>query len=85
MQFTGKAYTAGVEDLERDGVKFRVYGVAKTVEDCFKRRNRIGVDVTVEALKAARARNQASSDDLWRHAKVCRVANVMRPYLESLG
>jgi predicted transcriptional regulator of viral defense system len=85
VQFTGEAYTAGVEEVERDGVKFRVYCVAKTVADCFKHRNSIGLDVALEALKGVRARNQASSDDLWRYAKVCRVANVMRPYLESIG
>ena len=85
VQFTGEAYTAGVEEVERDGVKLRVYGVAKTVADCFKHRNKIGLDVALEALKDARTRNKASSDDIWRFAKVCRVANVMRPYLESIG
>lgn len=85
VQFTGEAYTAGVETVERDGIKLRVYDVAKTVADCFKHRNKIGLDVALEALKDARAQNKASSDDLWRYAKVCRVANVMRPYLESIG
>jgi hypothetical protein len=55
VQFTGEAYTAGVEEVERDGVKLRVYGVAKTVADCFKHRNKIGLDVALEALKDARA------------------------------
>jgi len=85
VQFTGEAYTAGIEELERDGIKLRVYGVAKTVADCFKHRNKIGLDVALEALKDAHARNKASVDDIWRNAKVCRVANVMRPYLESIG
>ncbi|MCW5220038.1 hypothetical protein D5041_09715 [Verminephrobacter aporrectodeae subsp. tuberculatae] len=85
VQFTGDAYTAGIEEVERDGVKLRVYAVAKTVADCFKHRNKIGLDVALEALKDARARNKASVDDIWRYAKVCRVANVMRPYLESIG
>jgi predicted transcriptional regulator of viral defense system len=85
VQFTGEAYTAGVEEVERDGVKLQVYGVAKTVADCFKHRNRIGLDVALEALKDARVRNKASVDDIWRFAKVCRVANVMRSYLESIG
>ncbi len=85
VQFTGEAYTAGVEEAEHDGVKLRVYGVAKTVADCFKHRNKIGLDVALEALKDARARNRAPLDDIWRFAKVCRVANVMRPYLESIG
>jgi len=85
VQFTGEAYTAGVEEVERDGVKLRVYCVAKTVADCFKHRNKIGLDVALEALKDARAGNKASADEIWRFAKVCRVANVMRPYLESIG
>jgi predicted transcriptional regulator of viral defense system len=85
VQFTGEAYRAGVEEVERDGATLRVYSVAKTVADCFKHRNKIGVDVALEALKDARARNMASVDDIWRNAQVCRVANVMRPYLESIG
>ncbi|MGB4343826.1 MAG: type IV toxin-antitoxin system AbiEi family antitoxin domain-containing protein [Moraxellaceae bacterium] len=85
VQFTGEAYTAGIEEVERDGVKLRVYSVAKTVADCFKHRNKIGLDVALEALKEARTRNRASVDDIWRYAKICRVANVMRPYLESIG
>ena len=59
--------------------------MAKTVADCFKHRNKIGLDVALEALKDARARNKASVDDIWRNAQVCRVANVMRAYLESIG
>lgn len=85
VQFTGEAYTAGVEEVERDGVTLRVYGVAKTVADCFKHRNKIGLDVALEALKDARSRNKASVDDIWRNAQICRVANVIRPYLESIG
>ena len=67
----------------RDGVKLRVYGVAKTVVDCFKHRNKIGLDVALEALKDVRAKRKATADDLWHYAKICRVANVMRPYLEA--
>ncbi len=85
VQFSGDAYSVGIEEVERDGVKLRVYGVAKTMADCFKHRNKIGLDVALEALKDARARNKASGDDTWRYAKVCRMANVTRPYLESIG
>lgn len=85
VQFTGDAYSAGIEEVERDHVKLRVYSVAKSIADCFKHRNKIGLDVALEALKDARAQNKATADDLWRYAKVCRVSNVMRPYLESLG
>ena len=84
VQCAGEAYSAGIEEVERDQVKLRVYCVAKTVADCFKHRNKIGLDVALEALKDARARKMASADELWRYAKICRVANVMRPYLEAI-
>ena len=63
----------------------RVYGVAKTVADCFKHRNKIGLAIAIEALKVALAQRKATADELWRFAKICRVAIVMRPYLEALG
>jgi len=84
VQFTGEAYTEGVDVFERDQVPLRVYGVAKTVADCFKHRNKIGLDVAVEALRDARSQKKASADELWHFAKICRVANVMRPYLEAI-
>jgi predicted transcriptional regulator of viral defense system len=84
IQVAHDAYSAGIEVVERDQVKLRVYCVAKTVADCFKHRNKIGLDVALEALKDARAQKKASADDIWRYAKICRVANVMRPYLEML-
>jgi len=83
VQMTGDVYTAGVEEHLRDGVKLRVYGAAKTVVDCFKHRNKIGLDVALEALKDVRAKRKATADDLWRYAKICRVTNVMRPYLDA--
>jgi predicted transcriptional regulator of viral defense system len=89
VQFTGEAYTHGIETHVRDGVRLQVYSAAKTVADCFKHRNKIGMDVALEALKDARAPergdSRASFDELWRSAKVCRVANVMRPYMEALA
>jgi predicted transcriptional regulator of viral defense system len=85
VQFTGEAYTHGIETHVRDGVRLQVYSAAKTVADCFKHRNKIGMDVALEALKDARAQGRASFDELWRCAKVCRVANVMRPYMEALA
>ena len=84
IQFTGEAYAEGVEIYERDQVKLRVYSVAKTIADCFKHRNKIGLDVAIEALRDARARKKTSANDLWHYAKVCRVTNVMRPYLEVI-
>jgi hypothetical protein len=85
VQFTGDAYAEGIEMFEHDGVPMRVYGVAKTVADCFKHRNKIGLDVALEALKDAWTQRKATVDELWDHATVCRVANVMRPYLEAIA
>ena len=84
VQFTGDAYSAAIEEVERDGVRLRVYGVAKTVADCFKHRNKIGLDVALEALQEAWRAKRVSMDELWRYATLCRVANVMRPYMETL-
>jgi predicted transcriptional regulator of viral defense system len=85
VRFSGAALTEGVEDHVVDGVTVRVTGVAKTVADCFKYRNKIGLDVALEALRDAWHEKRMTSDDLWHYAKVCRVANVMRPYLDSLA
>ena len=84
VRFSGAALTEGVEEQVVDGVTVRVTGVAKTVADCFKYRNKIGLDVALEALREAWREKRMTSEDLWRYAKVCRVANVMRPYMESL-
>lgn len=68
-----------------DGVRVRIYGPAKTVADCFKYRNKIGVDVAIEALRECWRSRRCTADELWRYAAVCRVANVMRPYLEAVA
>lgn len=83
IQYSGDAFTQGIETHRIDQVDIRVYNAAKTVADCFKHRNKIGLDVALEALKDARSQKKASADELWRYAKICRVANVMRPYLEA--
>jgi predicted transcriptional regulator of viral defense system len=68
-----------------DGItQIRVTSVAKTVADCFKYRNKIGLDVALEALREARSSKRATMDELWQCAQWCRVSNVMRPYLETL-
>jgi len=83
--FTGKALTAGVQTHALDGVPVRIYSPAKTVADCFKFRNRIGLDVALEALREVRRSRLATVDELFQMAKVCRVANIMRPYLEAMS
>ena len=84
VRFSGKALTAGVETHPIEGVKVKVYNPAKTVADCFKYRNKIGLDVAIEALRDCWRKKRATTDQLWYYAKVCRVGRVMRPYLESL-
>jgi predicted transcriptional regulator of viral defense system len=85
VQMTGAGFSEGIQAIERDGVKLRVYCVAKTVADCFKHRHKIGLDVALEALQDALRTRKATADDLWRYARVCRVANVMRPYMEVIA
>ena len=84
VRFSGLALTEGVEAHVVDGVPVQVYSVAKTVADCFKYRNKTGLDVALEALRECRREKRATNDELWRYAKVCRVADVMRPYMESV-
>ncbi|MCP5207936.1 MAG: AbiEi antitoxin N-terminal domain-containing protein [Hahellaceae bacterium] len=84
MRFSGEALTAGIDTHLVDGVDVKVTNVAKTVADCFKFRNKIGLDVALEALNEAWTAKRMTMDELWRYARVCRVANIIRPYLESL-
>jgi len=84
VRFSGAALRSGVEDQLIQGVAVKVYSPAKTVADCFKYRNKIGLDVALEALCECWREHRCTMDDLWRYAKICRVSNVMRPYLESL-
>ena len=75
-----------VETISLDGVvRIPVTSVAKTVADCFKFRNKIGLDIALEALRDAWRQKRVTMDELWESAQLCRVANVMRPYLESLA
>jgi len=83
MRFSGEALTEGIEEHTIQGVRVRVYNPAKTVADCFKYRNKIGLDVALEALRDCREQTKCSNDDLWRCVEICRMANVMRPYLEA--
>ncbi|HUW13889.1 MAG TPA: type IV toxin-antitoxin system AbiEi family antitoxin domain-containing protein [Anaerolineae bacterium] len=85
VRFSGAAFREGIEEHVEDGVTIRVYGLAKTVADCFKYRNKIGLDVALEALREALRSRKVSVDELWHFAAVCRVSKVMRPYLESLS
>ena len=85
VRFSGDALNEGVQEHLVDGVTVQVTSVAKTVADCFKYRNKIGLDVALEALREAWNAKRVTMDELWHDAQVCRVANVIRPYLEMLN
>lgn len=83
VRFSGKAFTAGVEEHVIEQVPVKIYSVAKTVADCFKFRNKIGLDIALEALRESLKERKCTVDAIWENAKICRVANVIRPYLEA--
>ncbi len=82
--FSASAMVAGVETHKLDGVPVRIFAVEKTLADCFKYRNKLGLDTAVEGLKLYRERKRLNVDALMRYAGIDRVQNVMRPYLEAL-
>ncbi len=85
VRFSGEALTSGVGNHLIDGVTVPVYNPAKTVVDCFKYRNKIGLDVAIEALKEGWLAKKFTMNELQKYAELCRVKNVMQPYLESLS
>ncbi|MFQ5569160.1 MAG: type IV toxin-antitoxin system AbiEi family antitoxin domain-containing protein [Rhodothermales bacterium] len=84
FHYSGLALSEGIEIHEINSVPVKIYSAAKTVADCFKFRNKIGVDVAVEALKRYLERTDASPRTLLKYARICRVERVMQPYLEAL-
>ncbi len=84
FRFSSPVYKAGMEVHRVDGVEVKAYNAAKTVADCFRFRNRIGIDVAIEALRLLHARKKASMRELLNYARLCRVERVMMPYLEAL-
>ena len=84
VRLSGPSLTKGIENHQVDGVPVRVYSAAKTVADCFKFRNKIGLDIAIESLKDCVRQKRASINEIYRYAKVCRVSNVIRPYMEAL-
>ncbi len=85
VRMSGPAMEDGVETHRVDGVLVRVYAPAKTVADCFKFRNKTGLDVALEALRDYRRAHPAGMDELWYYARICRVSRVIRPYVEAVG
>ncbi len=84
VRLTGRAFNFGIEEHKVNRVSVKIYSPAKTVADCFKFRNKIGLDVALEAIRETWRSRKATMDELWQAANVCRVANVMRPYLEAV-
>lgn len=85
IRMSGAALSEGVETVQIDGVGVAVFNASKTVADCFKYRNKIGLDVALEALRDGWAQRKLTADALWHYAAIDRVGNVMRPYLESIA
>jgi predicted transcriptional regulator of viral defense system len=85
VHFSGSAFSAGIETHRIEGAPVRIYGVAKTIVDCFKYRNKVGLDVALEALREGWRARRFTMDELYKLARACRVSRVMQPYLESLA
>jgi predicted transcriptional regulator of viral defense system len=85
VRVSGEAFTAGIEEHTLEGQTVRVYDVAKTVVDCFKFRNKIGMDVALEALNESWRERRLNLNDVAEYARICRVWSVMRPYLEAVS
>jgi len=83
-RFTGAAFTEGTETHVLDGAGVRIYSPEKTLADCFKFRNKIGLDTAVEAVRFYRERRSIRVDDLMRYAVICRVKKIIQPYLEAI-
>lgn len=83
--FSKSAFTAGIEPHDMDGIQVRVYSPEKTLADCFKFRNRIGLDIALEALRTYRSRRNARLNQILEYARACRVEKIMRPYLEAIA
>lgn len=82
-RFSNEAYKSGIEEHLIDGVTIKVYSPEKTLADCFKFRNKIGMDVVLEALKLYKTRKKFKLNELLKHSKICRVEKIMLPYLEA--
>lgn len=83
-RFTGMAFTEGIETHKLNNISVKVYNIEKTLADCFKFRNKIGLDTAIEALRLYRERRKPRVDDLLHFATICRVEKIMRPYLEAI-
>ena len=85
VRISGAALSTGIDDHELEGVRVRITSPARTVVDCFKFRNKIGIDVAVEALRDYRRLRKGAADELWRQADRLRMAKVIRPYWDGMA
>lgn len=85
VRMSGAALTEGIESVLVDGVEVPIFNAAKTIADCFKYRNKIGTDVALDALREGWAQRKVTMDELSHYARIDRVSNVMRPYMESIA
>ena len=85
VRFSDRMLDFGVEKSKTNNATIRVYSPAKTVADCFRFRNKIGLDIAIEALRDCRRQRAASVDEIWEAAKVCRMTTVMKPYMEAIS
>jgi predicted transcriptional regulator of viral defense system len=85
MRFSGAALELGIEAHELEGARVRIYSAAKTVVDCFRYRNLVGMDVAMEALRDCLDQRKSSPGELWELAQACRIGSVIRPYIEALA
>jgi predicted transcriptional regulator of viral defense system len=82
-RFSNEAYNAGIENHPIDGVSVKIYTPEKTLADCFKFRNKLGMEVVIEALRFYKSRQKFNLEKLLKYAEICRVKNIMMPYLEA--
>lgn len=85
VYMSGEAFTSGIEEHLIEGVTVRVFNVAKTVVDCFKYRKKVGQDVAIEALRDYLNEQRGPRSELYHYGRICRVDNVMPPYLDALS
>jgi predicted transcriptional regulator of viral defense system len=83
-RFSGKAFEMGIEEHKLDGYTIRIYSPEKTIADCFKFRNKIGMDIILEALKIYKKRNYFKIDKLLKYAKIDRIEKIITPYIEAM-
>jgi predicted transcriptional regulator of viral defense system len=83
-RFAPKTWKAGIEKHNVEGHEIKIYGLAKTIADCFKFRNKIGFNVARDALKVAVKEKDIAPKDIMQYAKICRVDKIIKPILETM-